>query len=158
MQKIISWWQTWADMAGIDFAISNGIDFWGNIPKWWRQLSSTGSEFDNKEYFLRYPWKFNEMLSSSYPPRTRKNVEDSDFTLIISNNKNSGGTRLTVRLCEELWKPYMIISPVELKESDLGKIQSEIGKYDIINIAGNSEYSSPGIYTHSLNVLRKIFL
>jgi hypothetical protein len=38
-------------------------------------------------------------------------VKDSDGTLIISPEKLTGGTLLTVQICNELKKPVLIINP-----------------------------------------------
>ena len=47
-----------------------------------------------------------ELSTSSYPARTRRNIEKSDGTLIFSLERRlSGGTKLTLELANKLEKP-----------------------------------------------------
>jgi hypothetical protein len=46
---------------------------------------------------------------ADYIDRTRKNVEDSDGTLIVTFGRASGGTARTVEFCRHLRKPHLVI-------------------------------------------------
>jgi hypothetical protein len=51
-----------------------------------------------------------ELSTSSYPARTRKNIEESDGTVIFSLERRlSGGTKLTRELAAKLGKPVLHI-------------------------------------------------
>jgi hypothetical protein len=51
-----------------------------------------------------------ELSTSSYPARTRRNIEESDGTVIFSLNRRlSGGTKLTLELANKLGKPVLHI-------------------------------------------------
>ena len=67
-----------------------------------------------------------ELSTSSYPARTRRNIEESDGTVIFSVNRRlSGGTKLTLELANKL-----------------------------LNVAGPRESKEPGIYDWTLKMLR----
>jgi Circularly permutated YpsA SLOG family len=47
-----------------------------------------------------------ELSTTSYPARTRRNIEESDGTVIFSlEHRLSGGTKLTLELASKLEKP-----------------------------------------------------
>jgi hypothetical protein len=51
-----------------------------------------------------------ELRTSSYPARTRKNIEESDGTVIFSIERRlGGGTKLTRELADKLGKPVLHI-------------------------------------------------
>src|ERR1039458_2512429 len=76
--KIISGWQTGANIAGIDAAIALGIDYGGSLP--------SGRRTEDGHLPMKYN-KMNEVKSRHYQVRTEKNVMDSDATLIFTYNK-----------------------------------------------------------------------
>ena len=49
--------------------------------------------------------------------RTRKNVEDSDGTLIITSGAASGGTLRTLEFCQLLSRPHIVIDASKTSES-----------------------------------------
>jgi hypothetical protein len=51
----------------------------------------------------------DEHPSSAYPPRTEMNIKASDFTLIFVFDKAGPGTKLTIRKCQELGKPFIVV-------------------------------------------------
>ena len=46
-----------------------------------------------------------ESLSYPYQSRTRRNIEDSDGTLLLNQGKLDGGTALTVAHARQIGKP-----------------------------------------------------
>src|ERR1700737_4812036 len=86
LRKIISGGQTGADRAGLDFAIETGLEYGGYVPR--------GRKAEDGRIDTRY--KLVELSTSSYPARTRRNIEESDGTVIFSLERLlSGGTKLT---------------------------------------------------------------
>jgi hypothetical protein len=57
----------------------------------------------------RYP--LQELPGGGQFQRTRKNVEDSDGTLIITFGRMTGGTSRTIEFCQQLNEPYLMIDP-----------------------------------------------
>jgi len=55
----------------------------------------------------RYP--LQELPGAGYLQRTRKNIEDSDGTLVIAFGAASGGTLRTIEFCRQLNRPHLII-------------------------------------------------
>src|SRR6202048_4111123 len=100
LRKIISGGQTGADRAGLDFAIETGLEHGGYVPK--------GRKAEDGRIADRYI--LVELRTSSYPARTRKNIEESDGTVILSLERRlSGGTKLTWEHAKKLCKPVLHI-------------------------------------------------
>ncbi len=144
---IISGGQTGVDRAALDFALDNGIPCGGWCPK--------GRFAEDGTIPAHYPLK--ETDSSDYADRTRKNILDSDGTLIIYSKSMDPGTELTLRLCNDLNKPLMIHSddfPIQSKD-----FQSWINNNNIhdLNIAGPRESKITDIYKSTLKILEFLF-
>src|SRR6202022_2615430 len=92
LRKIISGGQTGADRAGLDFAIETGLEHGGYVPR--------GRKAEDGRIDDRY--NLVELSTSSYPARTRRNIEESDGTVIFSLERLlSGGTKLTLEHCQQ---------------------------------------------------------
>ena len=72
--KIISGGQTRADRAGLDFAIETDLEHGGYV--------SRGHKAEDGRIDDRY--NLIELSTSSYPVRTRRNIEESDGAGIFS--------------------------------------------------------------------------
>ena len=135
--KIISGGQTGADRAGLDAAKELGIATGGKCPRLFR--TETGADPSLKQYGL------TETASSDYSERTRLNVIDSDGTVIfadVSNGKiSSRGSLLTLKTARENDKPC-VVNPTGAELVKWIKSNS----ISILNVAGNRESTSAGIY------------
>jgi hypothetical protein len=95
LRKIISGAQTGADRGGLDFAIETGPEHGGYVPR--------GRKEEDGRIIDRY--NMVEFSTTSYPARTRRNIEESDGTVIFSLERLlSGGTKLTWELAKKLEK------------------------------------------------------
>ena len=84
IRKIISGGQTGADRAGLDFAIETGLEHGGYVPSGRKAEDGRIDELYN----------LVELSTSSYPARTRRNIEESDGTVIFSLERLlSGGNK-----------------------------------------------------------------
>src|SRR5262245_54833883 len=92
--KIISGGQSGVDRAALDVALELGIPCGGWCPK--------GRRAEDGPLPDRYP--LDETQTSFYPERTRRNVRDSDGTLILADGAAKGGTALTIELAEQMQK------------------------------------------------------
>jgi hypothetical protein len=139
VRKIISGGQTGADRAGLDFAIHAGLEH-GYVPR--------GPKAEDGRVDERY--NLVELSSSSYPARTRKNIEESDGTVIFSLERRlSGGTKLTRELADKLGKPVVhIYDSRKERRSNPDSLRLEIqaltdflcsNKIEILNVAGPRE-------------------
>ncbi len=146
ISKIISGGQTGVDRAALDFAIENGIPCGGRCPK--GRLAEDG--------LIPKKYPLTETDSSEYYVRTLKNVEESDATLVILDNEPDEGTKLTVILCKELSKPYLIYDVSS--ETDTGIIRQwlTMNSIKVLNVAGPRESNSQGIYAKTYLLLSSV--
>src|SRR5439155_22053470 len=101
LRKIISGGQTGADMGALVSARELRIESGGVAPKGW--LTENGPQ----EALLRR-FGLLECEEDGYPARTRRNVIDSDGTLVVGPHR-SGGTRLTVYNAAQFHKPLFLV-------------------------------------------------
>jgi hypothetical protein len=146
--KIVSGGQTGADRAALDAALAAGIPCGGWCPK--------GRRAEDGAIPPRYP--LTELNSADYPPRTRRNVIDSDGTLIVSFGPPDRGTALTLRYCQAERKPTLVIdagtTPVETAVEQLAAFVL-IHRTTTLNIAGPRASKQPKVYDYVLRLLGK---
>ena len=147
VNKIISGGQTGADIAALDSAIKRGIPHGGWIPK--GRKTEAGA--------LPKKYKLKETLSPEYRQRTKKNVKNSDATLILTDRSLSGGTKLTYDLAKKLNKPVWVCFLG--KNESVKKVIKWLDDNDIevLNIAGPRASHSPRIYKKAANFLSRLF-
>ena len=155
LRKIISGGQTGADRAGLDFAIETGLEHGGYVPK--------GRKAEDGRIADRY--NLIELRTSSYPARTRRNIEESDGTVIFSLERLlSGGTKLTRDYANKLGKTLLHIydNPKErIFNPDSHRLEIQAltdflrsNKIEVLNVAGPRESKEPGVYELTLTILR----
>ena len=144
LRRVISGGQTGVDQAGLYVAHYLGFLTGGTAPKGWRTDDGPMEEV-LKGYGLR------ESNSFTYGARTRANVVQSDGTVWFGNPKSPGG-RLTLRLCCDYERPYLV-NPTwqELRE---WLVQREIVT---LNVAGNRRRTNPEAGKLAGQVLRFAF-
>ena len=101
LKKIISGGQTGADRAAIDLAIKLNMPYGGWIPKGRKTESGPLPE----KYRLR------EMDTADYPSRTKRNIQDSHGTVILSRGKLTKGSELTLVYAKMKQKPNCFTMP-----------------------------------------------
>ena len=97
-----------------------------------------------------------ETASPEYADRTRKNVEDSDGTLVLNRNRLEGGTAATLGFARSCGKPVMVVDLDSPPAT--GDIRDWLVANDIkhCNVAGPRESKIPGIYRQAYRYLIKI--
>lgn len=143
-KKIVSGGQTGVDRAALDVARSSGIPHGGWCPR--GRIAEDGPI--SSDYLL------TETLSADYAVRTRKNVADSDGTLIVYLSPLEGGTALTYRKAVELSKTVFLLdldSPPHPKAVEKWLAENKI---ETLNVAGPRESQRPGIYEKTVQLLR----
>lgn len=136
--EIRSGGQTGADRAALKVAFFLGLKAWGWCPK--GRLAEDGMV--PKQYEMK------ETDDSRYPPRTWRNVRDSDGTVILTRGAAERGSALTIDFCKKQKKPWLHIDIA--KHDDRGAAQMlknwmRRSKIRVLNVAGNRESKSPGI-------------
>lgn len=151
INRIISGGQTGVDQGALEFALHYQIPCGGFCPK--------GRSCESGKIPNHFP--MTETKSRLYSHRTKANVEISDASLILINDNNIGqGTALTINLCNQLNRPYLIL------EMDKNHIKSKYLFSDWIisncirtlNIAGNRESQNKGIQQLTFNYLKWLTL
>lgn len=141
LKKIISGGQTGADQAGLVAGQRLGLETGGWIPQGYR--TENGSDPSLACFNLQVH------ESKDWSPRTIQNVLDSDGTVWFGDSESPGG-RLTLRTCREKNRPFLINpSTHELRK---WLVDHHI---QVLNIAGNRESKTPGIFVKVLNHLKK---
>jgi uncharacterized protein YheU (UPF0270 family) len=140
VNKIVSGGQTGADRGGLDAAIALGIVHGGWCPKGRRAEDGEVPA----EYHLR------ESDSSSYENRTRRNVTDSDGTVIFTAGPALGGTKITIDAARQAGKPVLPIGAEFINadpEAATQRLRSWLVRNTIrvLNVAGPRESSAPGL-------------
>lgn len=99
-----------------------------------------------------------ETESSDYLTRTELNVLHSDGTIRIATNFSSSGEKATLRFIKQHNKPHFDINPETMSDC-LSSVYFWVitNNIRIINIAGNSTKTSPGIYQVAYNICFNLF-
>jgi hypothetical protein len=154
LRKIISGGQSGADRAGLDFAIATGLK---------HGVCSQGRKAEDGRIADRY--NLVELTTSSYPARTRRNIEESDGTVIFSLERLlSGGTQLTRDYANKIGKPLLhiydtrkerIFNP-DSRRLEIRALTNFLcsNSIEILNVAGPRESKEPGVYEWTFSVLQ----
>jgi len=143
LEKIISGGQTGVDQAALRAARKFGIATGGTAPC--RFMTLAGPQRELLQGFGLVEG------SAGYADRTVENVRDADATLRIASNFKSAGEKCTKLACLRYRKPYFNVL-VE-KGEVLYRLEARLAlrafleqhSVRVLNVAGNSEQTSPGI-------------
>ncbi len=151
---IVSGGQTGADRAALDFAIEHDLPHGGWCPRGRRAEDGTIDE----RYHLR------ESDSFKYDKRTKRNVQDSDATVVFTiATEASGGTGLTIRLAEQEGKPLLHLAQAahqrpgtaEAVREDAQRLNKFIVAHGVgrLNVAGPRASQEPNVASYVWSVL-----
>jgi hypothetical protein len=147
LRKIVSGGQTGADRAALDVALAWQVPIGGWVPK--------GRAAEDGKLPDRYTG-ISEAETDNPEERTRKNVEESDGTLIVSHGVLQGGSRLTQDVARELGKTCL---HVDLLHTPIGVAVDQItawadgGRLSTLNVAGPRGSEDSSIYQDCCLVL-----
>lgn len=148
--KVISGGQNGADQAGLRAAKFCGLETGGWLPLGCKTLD--GSRPD-----LLTEYGMKEHGSSYYSHRTEANVKESCGTIRFAKTFSSSGEKCTLRAIKWFNRPYL---DVDIKEPiDKEKVLAWLKEHniEILNIAGNSEETAPGIGEFVFQYLVDVF-
>ncbi|HEY5683268.1 MAG TPA: putative molybdenum carrier protein [Sulfuricaulis sp.] len=146
IEKIISGGQTGVDRAGLDVALELGIPCGGWCPK--------GRKAEDGKIPTHYP--LQELPSGSYRQRTKRNVRDSEGTLILFQDQLTGGSAFTADEARKQAKPCYTVDlavPPDPREVSEWIKQNNIR---VLNIAGPRAGHAPGIHAVAAAYLRAL--
>jgi len=148
LNRIISGGQTGADRAGLDAAMASGFPAGGYCPEGRRAEDGVIAE--------RYQL---EEIKGGYRQRTRRNVAESDATLIVYSGMPEGGTALTIEFCLKLKKPFKLIDMELVSDHEaaraLGAFLHDQG-VSCLNVAGPRESGCPGVHAYVFRVVSRV--
>ena len=150
LNKIISGGQTGVDQAALRAARKAELKTGGWLPK--GCITTEG-----KCTFLLKEFDMLEHQSAGYPPRTEANVRDSDATLRLATNFKSSGEKCTLQAIKWYAKPYLDVdmkNPIAVEQVVQWLIANKV---KTLNVAGNSEPTSPWIGEAVENYLYRVF-
>ena len=141
IKKIISGFQTGADIGGILAAKRLGLETGGTMPKGFRTEDGPRPEFAELYGAV-------ELDLPGYTPRTIENARNSDGTIIFGDI-SSPGSRQTLKFCKQYSKPYFYVGTSGvlhyglIRDGFTGWLIAN--KIETLNVAGNRESKCPGI-------------
>lgn len=139
LRKVISGGQTGADLAGLLAAKEVGILTGGWMPKGFR--NHTGDHPDFASIF-----SILETNSHGYSKRTELNVQHSDATIRFARVWDSPGELCTLKYIQIHSKPRLDIDPWNTAMTPMTIAKLLLNRdIKVLNIAGNSERTAPGI-------------
>jgi hypothetical protein len=150
VRKVISGAQTGADRGALDAALDLGVSIGGWVPK--------GRKAEDGAVPDHYP-NLQETETGHYESRTRRNVRDSDATLILSHGALHGGSRFARDMAEELRRPCLHVDLDEFSIDDaVAAIRDWLARIDgeTLNVAGTRESSDPKIYQATKEIMKTI--
>lgn len=146
---IISGGQTGADRAALDFAIAHDIPHGGWCPR--------GRRAEDGVLDARY--RLRETESKNYRARTRRNVADSDATLILTLGELSDGSLVTREFAERGNKPVCVaaLDAVDLS-AEVARVCGWLAAnaVTVLNVAGPRESKRPDVYRRALGFLEAL--
>lgn len=135
--KIITGGQTGVDRGALDAALEAGTPCGGWCPE--------GRRSENGAIPARYPLR--ELPGGGYRERTRRNVEESDATVIIHRDELEGGTALTLAICREFGRPHLVVNAATEGSEEAARWLREFvdeHRVRVLNVAGPRESKWPG--------------
>ena len=150
LERVISGGQTGADRAALAAAKAAGVATGGWMPKGFRAQDGPRPEFADL-------YGVTEHASDRYRPRTALNVKESDITLRFATDWDSPGEVLTRQMCERYGRPQLEVTPGgALAPADVADwlVRNNVR---VLNVAGNTERSSPGIEAFVTAFMAEVF-
>jgi hypothetical protein len=152
LRKIISGGQTGADQGALAACMQLGFPHGGWIPK--------GRRTEKGKVPARY--RMRQHWSRHYPPRTEKNVMDSDGTVIFTYGKPDGGSLLTITFAKQHGKPCLKVDLDRPQDVVVAKVirwlNRRLPDNGILNVAGSRRSKAPGIHRAVKRVILAVLL
>ena len=151
LTRLVSGGQTGVDRAALDTAVALGIPYGGWCPAGGRAEDLP----DQPGLLARYP-HLRETPEADSSVRTRRNVHDSDATLVLVPHErwHSPGTAWTIECCRDLGRPHLV-TKVDAGD-EVADWLSALPEGVVLNVAGPRESQSPGVYDAARALLARV--
>ena len=150
LRKIVSGGQTGADQGALSACVQAGFPYGGWIPK--------GRRTEKGKVPARY--RMRQHWSRHYPPRTEKNVVDSDGTVICTYGKPDGGSLLTIDFAKKHGKPWLAVDATRPHDEGVARIvrwiKRNLPENAVLNVAGSRRSKAPGIHRAVKRAMRDV--
>ena len=149
LKKILSGGQAGAEKAALDTADKFGIMHGSWVSK--QRLNETEN--------LHVRDKMQKLQADRSPSPTKRNVVDSDGTLIISNGPLTGRSKYTKKIALHHHKPLIHIDLNEIDISDASYLVNDWiirERIQTLNVTGPSATKDQNIYQDTVELLMKV--
>jgi len=149
MFSIVSGGQSGVDRGALDAALQAGVPCGGWCPA--DRMAEDGL-IDARYGLVPLP-------QGGYAERTRRNVEDSDATLILYFGELEGGTALTAACCEVLGRPLLLVNALSTQPEDAARrarafvLQHEVRR---LNVAGPRASKTPTAHDYACRTVSRL--
>jgi Circularly permutated YpsA SLOG family len=150
---VVSGGQTGVDRGALDAARAAGVPIGGWVPRGrWAEDGSVPDAYG----------ELREAPSLDPSERTRRNVEDSDGTLLVSHGPLMGGSARTLRVAEQLGKPclWLDLDDARVAAAAVDRARAWIERYAIgvLNVAGPRASEDPRGYAAAFELITRLAL
>ena len=149
--SIVSGGQTGVDRGALDAALQAGVPCGGWCP----------ADCKAEDGLIAARYGLRPLPQGGYARRTRRNVEDSDATLILYFGELEGGTALTAACCEQLGRPLLLIdalamNPVQAAERARDFVVQHA--VQCLNVAGPRASKTPLAHDYASRTVLRLLL
>lgn len=149
MFSIVSGGQTGVDRGALDAALQAGFPCGGWCPA---DCMAEDGVIDVRYGLVPLP-------QGGYAERTRRNVLDSDATLILYFGELEGGTALTAVSCEDSGRPLLLIDALEMSPGQAAQRALEFVLQHAVqrlNVAGPRASKTPAAYAYACRSVSRL--
>ena len=150
LRKIVSGGQTGADQGALAACVQKKFPYGGWVPKGRRtEKGKVPQKFRMRQHWSRH-----------YPPRTERNVVDSDGTVVFTFGKPDGGSRLTIDFAKKHGRPWLAVDLTRPREEAVAAvvrwIRRRLPEGAVLNVAGSRRSKAPGIHMAVKKVMGEV--
>ncbi len=151
MLRIVSGGQTGVDRGALDAALQAGAPCGGWCP-------ADGMAEDG---IIDARYGLMPLPQGGYAERTRRNVVDSDATLILYFGELEGGTALTAACCEKLGRPLLLIDALTMNPEQAAlRARDFILRHAVqhLNVAGPRASKTPVAHAYASDTVSRLLV
>jgi len=149
MFSIVSGGQSGVDRGALDAALQAGVPCGGWCP-------ADGMAEDGA---IDACYGLEPLPQGGYAERTRRNVEDSDATLILYFGELEGGTALTASCCERLKRPFLLIDALAVSPAQAALRARDFALRHAVqrlNVAGPRASKTPAAHVYAEHTVARL--